>query len=78
MDPIAAKFLALAIACVGMGIVGIGEGMAVAKGMESIGRNPSASKDVRSTLIIGVGLIESCAIYILVIAIIMAFVIKTA
>ncbi|HBR85907.1 MAG TPA: hypothetical protein DEA32_01835 [Firmicutes bacterium] len=46
--------------------------------MESIGRNPSASKDVRSTLIIGVGLIESCAIYILVIAIIMAFVIKTA
>ena len=44
--------------------------------MEAIGRNPSCSKDVRTTMIIGLGLIESVAIYILVVAILMAFVVK--
>lgn len=73
MTPEAMQYLALAIACLAMAVVGIGESMAVMKGMESIGRNPAAAKEVRSSMIIGVGLIESIAIYILVISILMAF-----
>ena len=72
------NFIGLAIACVGMSIVGLAEGLAVAKGMEGIGRNPSATNHIRSSMIIGVALIETVAIYILVIAILMAFVIKAA
>lgn len=69
------NFIALAIACVGMGLVGIAEGIAVMKAMEAIGRNPSASSNIRTSMIIGLALIETIAIYILVIAILMAFVV---
>lgn len=69
-------FIGLGIACVGMGLAALGEGLTAAKAMEAIGRNPSGSKDVRSSMIIGLGLIESVAIYILVVAILMAFVVK--
>ncbi len=69
------NFIGLGIACIGMGLAALAEGWAVSKAMEGIGRNPSASKDIRTTMIIGVGLIESIAIYILVVAILMAFVI---
>ena len=72
------NFIGLAIACVGMSIVGLAEGLAVAKGMEGIGRNPSATNQIRSSMIIAVALFETVAIYILVIAILMAFVIKAA
>ncbi len=70
------NFIGLGIACIGMGLAAIGEGLSVSKAMEAIGRNPSCSKDVRTTMIIGLGLIESVAIYILVVAILMAFVVK--
>ncbi len=69
------NFIGLGIACIAMGLAAIGEGWAVSKGMEGIGRNPSSAKDIRTTMIIGLGLIESIAIYILVVAILMAFVI---
>lgn len=69
------NFIGLGIACIAMGIAALSEGLAVSKAMESIGRNPGSAKDVRTTMIIGVGLIESIAIYILVVAILMAFVI---
>lgn len=69
-------FIGLGIACLGMGLAALAEGWSVSKAMEGIGRNPSASKDIRTSMIIGVGLIESIAIYILVVAILMAFVVK--
>lgn len=69
-------FIGLGIACLGMGLAALAEGWSVSKAMEGIGRNPSSSKDIRTTMIIGVGLIESIAIYILVVAILMAFVVK--
>lgn len=72
------NFIGLGIACIGMGMAAIAEGIAVMKAMEGIGRNPSAAKDIRTTMIIGVGLTETIAIYILVIAILMAFVVKVA
>ena len=69
------NFIGLGIACIAMAIAALSERLAVSKAMESIGRNPNSAKDVRTTMIIGVGLIESIAIYILVVAILMAFVI---
>ncbi|MBO8427026.1 MAG: F0F1 ATP synthase subunit C [Firmicutes bacterium] len=69
------NFIGLGIACLALGLSALAEGFAVSKGLESIGRNPSSAKDIRSTMIVGVALIESCAIYILVVAILMAFVV---
>ncbi len=72
------NFISLAIACVAMSIVGLAEGGAVIKSLDGMSRNPAASKDLRSSMIVGVALIETIAIYILVIAILMAFVVKAA
>ncbi len=69
------NFIGLGIACIGMGLAALGEGWSVSKAMDAIGRNPSAAKDVRTTMIVGVALIETVAIYILVVAILMAFVV---
>lgn len=69
------NFIGLGIACIAMGLAAIGEGLSVSKAMDAIGRNPSASKDIRTTMIVGVALIETVAIYILVVAILMAFVV---
>ena len=72
----AAKAIGAALA-IGLGALGpgLGIGMAVAKAMEAIGRNPEAAGDIRTTMIIGAGLAEAVAIYAFVIAIIIAFVI---
>ncbi|MBI2265421.1 MAG: ATP synthase F0 subunit C [Armatimonadetes bacterium] len=61
--------LSAAIA-IGLGTLGtgIGQGNAVAKAMEAIGRNPEAVGPVRLTLIIGLAFIESLCIYSLVVA----------
>lgn len=53
---------------------GLGIGMAVAKAMEAIGRNPEAEGAIRTTMIIGAALAEAVAIYAFVIAIILIFV----
>lgn len=68
-------YIGLGIACVALGLAALAEGWAVSKAMEGIGRNPSSSGQIRTTMIIGLGLIESVAIYILLIAILMAFVV---
>lgn len=47
---------------------GMGQGRAVASAMESIGRNPSSTDRLMTPMIIGLALIESIAIYCLVIA----------
>ena len=53
------NFIGLGIACIAMGLAAIAEGMAVSKAMDSIGRNPTSAKDVRTTMIVGVALIET-------------------
>ena len=47
---------------------GMGQGRAVASAMESIGRNPNSADRLQTPMIIGLALIESIAIYALVIA----------
>lgn len=53
---------------------GIGEGQAVAKACEAVGRQPEAKSDITSTLILGCALAETTGIYALVIAILLIFV----
>lgn len=69
------NFIGLGIACLAMGLTAIAEGWAVSKAMDSIGRNPTAAKDIRTSMVVGVALVETIAIYILVVAILMAFVV---
>jgi len=49
-------------------IVGLGMGKTAKEAMASIARQPDASKDIRSTLIIAMALMEALVIYGLLIA----------
>ena len=53
---------------------GIGEGNAVAKACEAIGRQPESKGAVTSTMIMGCAISETTGIYALVIAILLIFV----
>ena len=53
---------------------GIGEGDAVAKACEAIGRQPEAKGDVTSTMIMGCAIAETTGLYALVVAILLIFV----
>lgn len=52
---------------------GLGMGYATGKAVEAVGRQPEASGKINSMLLIGLALAESCAIYGLVIAILLIF-----
>jgi len=53
---------------------GIGQGIAANGAVEGISRNPGASGKIMTTMIIGLAMIESLAIYALVVVLIMLFV----
>ena len=53
---------------------GIGEGNAVAKACEAIGRQPECKSAVTSTMIMGCAIAETTGIYGLIIAILLIFV----
>lgn len=62
--------------CMGIGAVGpgIGEGNAVSKACEAIGRQPESKSAVTSTMIMGCAIAETTGIYSLVVAILLIFV----
>ncbi len=62
--------------CMGIGALGpgIGEGNAVSKACEAIGRQPESKGAVTSTMIMGCAIAETTGIYSLVIAILLIFV----
>ena len=63
--------IALAAAlCMAISTVGpaIGQGKTASKAMEAIARQPEAAGDIRSTLILSLGLMEALTIYGLLIA----------
>ena len=62
------------LAMVGAFSPGVGQGLATAKAVEAVGRNPEATGDIRSTLILGCALTETSAIYCLLVALILLFV----
>ncbi len=51
----------------GAGLCGLGQGKAISSACEGIARNPAAAGNIRTTLIIGLALIESLALYTLVV-----------
>ena len=68
------KALGAAIAVLaGIG-AGIGMGIATGKAVEATARQPEAEGKIRSTLMIGLAFAETTALYGLVVALIMAFV----
>ena len=69
-----ASVLAAAIA-VGLGSIGpaLGEGRAVAAAMDAIARQPEAAGTLCRTLFVGLAMIETMAIYALVIALLVLF-----
>lgn len=60
-----------AFACIG---AAIGMGMATSKAVESMARQPQATKQIRSSLFIGLAFCETTAIYGLLIAILLIFI----
>ena len=56
---------------------GIGEGNAVAKACEAIGRQPESKGNVTTTMIMGCAIAETTGLYALVIAILLIFVAPT-
>ncbi|MCK4509779.1 MAG: ATP synthase F0 subunit C, partial [Desulfuromonadales bacterium] len=61
-------------AAVGMGLgsfgTGIGQGVAISKAVEGVARNPGASGKIMTVMLVGLAMIESLAIYCLVVAMI--------
>ena len=53
---------------------GVGEGNAVAKACEAIGRQPESKSNVTSTMLMGCAIAETTGLYALVIAILLIFV----
>jgi F-type H+-transporting ATPase subunit c len=49
------------------------EGRAVLKALEGISRQPESANDIRTTLLISLALLESTAIYVLLVMLILLF-----
>ena len=76
-----AKGIALAGCAIGAGCAliagigpGIGEGNAVAKALEAIGRQPECKSDVTSTMLLGCAIAETTGIYGFVTGLLLIFV----
>lgn len=55
------------------GLAALAQGRAVSAAAEGIARNPTAAGDIRGSLLLGLVLIESLAIYVLLISLILFF-----
>jgi F-type H+-transporting ATPase subunit c len=58
---------------IGVGLPAIGMGWAISRALEAISRQPEAERSIMRTLFIGLAMIESLAIYVLVIVLIVLF-----
>lgn len=65
-----ALILFAAAVSIGLGTIGtgIGQGVAVSKAMEGLGRNPEAGKSMFLYFILGLAFIESLALYSLLVS----------
>lgn len=70
----AASVLAAGLA-IGLGAIGpgIGQGTTAGKAIDGIARQPENSGDIKTTMILGMAIMESLAIYALVIALILLY-----
>ena len=68
------NLMAAAIAILGVMPSALGEGLVCAKAIEGISRNPEAMGKIRTMMILGCALVETTAIYSLLISILCLFV----
>ena len=76
METESMRLLATAIS-IGLGVIapGIAIGMIGSRAMEALGRNPEAESQIRTTMILAAAFAESIAIFALVVALIIKFVV---
>ena len=73
------SFLTMCVLAAGFGMAigafgtGIGQGLAVKSAVEGVSRNPGAAGKILTTMMIGLAMIESLAIYALVVCLIILF-----
>ena len=70
------KFLAIGITMLSVMASAIGEGMVVSHAIDGISRNPEVYGKLRTSMILGCSLVETTAIYALLISILLIFVAK--
>jgi len=65
----------MALLAIGIGVLGpaIAMGMSISRALDALARQPEAEKAITRTLFIGLAMIESLAIYVLVIVLIVLF-----
>lgn len=74
------EFFAWCVIAAGFGMAigsfgtGLGQGLAIKSAVEGVARNPGASGKIMTVMLIGLAMIESLAIYVLVVALIILFV----
>jgi F-type H+-transporting ATPase subunit c len=63
---------------IGLGAIGpgIGIGILMQGALQAMGRNPDAASNIQTNMILGVAFAEAIAIYALVVALILMFVVK--
>ena len=71
--PLVATVAAIAGIALGVMLPALAMGMAISKAMEALARQPEAEQSITRTLFIGLAMIESLAIYCLVIVLIVLF-----
>ncbi len=76
METEALKWLAAGLA-IGLGALGPGLGIGILAmgGLQAIGRNPEAQTQIQTNMFIGLAFAEAVAIYALVVALILLFVV---
>ena len=74
MTDVGMRALAAGIAILSAAGSSIGEGLLVSKAIEGMARNPEMSSKLRSSMIIGCALVDTCGIYALLVAILIIFV----
>jgi F-type H+-transporting ATPase subunit c len=81
MSLVTPQAFVLGLSALGAGIamlagigVGLGQGIATSKALESIARQPEAKGDLTTTLFIGLAMSETSIIFPLIIAIVLVFV----
>ena len=75
IDIVASVSIAIAGLTIAIGSIGpaLGEGRALARAMDSIAQQPDEANTLTRTLFVGMAMIESTAIYCLVVSLILIF-----
>jgi F-type H+-transporting ATPase subunit c len=67
------KYLAIAIVSLALCFVGFGEAIVAYAGVAGTAKNPEAASKLRTNMIVGIALVETEAIYSLVVMILLIF-----